>query len=367
MARNSQIDSTYRGQKHGLLRRVNLIRFLLPLALFSIVVVFETQEHWLETGKFEFQLISEIVFFGILGPLAVFLTLTYIMSLMQQLIAAREETETTNRSLEKTVAERTAALAERNDELAAANKELQQLDQMKSDFVSLVSHELKAPLTTLNGGLEMVLLSGELPEKTRRILGVMAGETQRLTHFVQTILDVSQLEAGKLVLNPGPIAVRPLLERAAETVLPDNGRALHWHIERDLPPLWADEIYFEEIVRNLLTNANKYTPVTAPIDIAARMDDHCLKVSITDYGPGIPANQQAQLFDQFYRQERGDKVSTRGWGLGLHFAKALTEVQGGCLTLTSPAHSDPAAPGTRFTITLPLTEEVPEDGEVALD
>ena len=367
MAGNSQMDSTRQGQKHDLIRRVNLIRFLLPFALFSIVVVFETQEHWLETGKFEFQLISEIVFFGILGPLAVFLTLTYIMSLMQQLIAAREETEATNRSLEITVTERTAALGERNDELAAANKELQQLDQMKSDFVSLVSHELKAPLTTLNGGLEMVLLSGELSEKTRRILGVMAGETQRLTHFVQTILDVSQLEAGKLVLNPGPIAVRPLLERSAATVLPENGRALHWHIEPDLPPLWADEIYFEEIVRNLLTNADKYTPATAPVDIAAYVADHCLKVSITDYGPGIPPDQQAQLFDQFFRQERGDKVSSRGWGLGLHFAKALTEAQGGCLTLTSPAHHDPSAPGARFTITLPLTEEVPEDGEVALD
>ena len=363
MASISKMDSTRRDQKHSLVWRVNLIRFLLPLALFSFVVLFEVQEH----GGYEFELIPEIVFFGILGPLAIFLTLTYIMSLMQQLIAAREETEVTNRSLEKTVAERTAALGERNDELAAANKELQQLDQMKSDFVALVSHELKAPLTTLNGGLEMALLSGDLPEKTRRILGVMARETQRLTHFVQTILDFSQLEAGKLVLNPGPIAVRPLLERAAAAILPENGRPLHWQIEPDLPPLWADEIYFEEIVRNLLTNADKYTPATAPVDIAIYVDDHCLKVSITDYGPGIPADQQAQLFDQFYRQERGDKVSSRGWGLGLHFAKALTEAQGGCLTLTSPVHHDLTSPGSRFTITLPLTKEVPEDGEAALD
>ena len=363
MASISKMDSTRQDQKTSLIRQVNLIRFLLPLALFSLVVLFETQEH----GGYEFELIPEIVFFGIVGPFAVFLTLTYIMSLMQQVIAAREETEVINRSLEITVAERTAALGERNDELAAANKELQQLDQMKSDFVALVSHELKAPLTTLNGGLEMALLSGDLPEKTRRILGVMARETQRLTHFVQTILDFSQLEAGKLVLNPGPIAVRPLLERAAAAILPENGRPLHWQIEPDLPPLWADEIYFEEIVRNLLTNADKYTPATAPVDIAIYVQDHCLKVSITDYGPGIPADQQAQLFDQFYRQERGDRVSSRGWGLGLHFAKALTEAQGGCLTLTSPAHPDPAVPGARFTITLPLTEEVPEDGEVALD
>ena len=201
-------------------RQVDLIRFFLPLLLFTIVAVFEIQEHWLDTGKFEFQLVSEIVFFGVIGPTAVFFALTYIKFLLLEVITAREETKAINRSLEQTIAERTATLAERNDELATANVELQKLDEMKSDFVSLVSHELRAPLTTLNGGLEMALQTSEqLPEKTRHILDVMAVESERLTRFVQTILDVSQLEAGQLSLNPGPIAVRPLLERSAVTVL----------------------------------------------------------------------------------------------------------------------------------------------------
>jgi signal transduction histidine kinase len=345
------------------LRQVDLIRFLLPLLLFVVVVVFEIQEHWLATGEIEFEMASEILFFGIMGPLAVFFALTYFKFLLQEVISAREETEAINLSLEQTVSERTAALAKRNEELANANHELQKLDEMKSDFVSLVSHELRTPLTTLNGGLEMVLQSGDqLPERTRHILDVMVGESQRLTRFVQTILDVSQLEAGRISLNLGPVAVRPLLERAATTVLANGNRPILWHIQADLPPLWADEIYFEEIVRNLLTNAEKYSPPDAPVDIAAGIKDHCLKVSVTDFGPGIPASQQEIVFNRFERLNENDKELRQGWGLGLYFARTLTEAQGGCLTLVSPVHSDSDQPGTRFTITLPLTKEVPEDG-----
>ncbi len=352
-------------KKHDLLWQVNLIRFLLPLTLFFVVVMFEFQEdkHWQNPGTVEFSLISEIVFFGVLGPTAVFFVITYIMILMKQLVAAREETEAANRSLEKTVAERTATLAERNAELAQANRDLQELDEMKSDFVSLVSHELRAPLTTLNGGLEMALQEGDqLPPKTRHILDVMAEESRRLTQFVQTILDVSQLDAGHITLNLGPLAVRPLLERAAASVLIEDKRAVKWQIQPDLPPLWADEIYFEEIVRNLLTNADKYSPPDAPIEIAAYTADHCLKVAVTDYGPGIPENKKKSIFARFERIERGDKVTYRGWGLGLYFADALTHAQGGCLTLESPVRHHAQRPGSRFIITLPLTEEVPEDG-----
>jgi signal transduction histidine kinase len=345
------------------LRQVDLIRFLLPLLLFVFVVIFEAQEHWQDSGAFRFMMATEILIFGIIGPLAVFFAFTYFKFLLQEVISAREETEAINQSLEQTVAERTVALAKRNVELAKANQELQKLDEMKSDFVSLVSHELRAPLTTLNGGLEMVLQSGEqLPVRTRHILDVMVRESQRLTQFVQTILDVSQLEAGRLSLNLGPVAVRPLLERAATNVLASSKRPILWHIQPDLPPLWADEIYFEEIVRNLLTNAEKYSPPDAPVDISAGINDHCLNVSVTDYGPGIPAGQQEVIFNRFERFKQSDKALQPGWGLGLYFARALTEAQGGYLTLDSPVHSDPDRPGARFTITLPLTEEVPEDG-----
>lgn len=342
--------------------RVNLIRFFLPVLLFVVVAVYETEEHWLITGQFEFDLVGEILFFGIVGPLAVFFSVTYIVSLLKQLIKAREETEALNRDLEDLVAERTATLETRNLELAQANAKLQQLDQMKSDFVSLVSHELRAPLTNLNGALELALQNADhIPPQTQRILTLMANESQRLTRFVQNLLNVSQFEAGKLALNPGPVAVMPLLTRAVATVLPDTRRPIHWQIPSDLSPLWADEVYLEEIIRNLLLNADKYTPPQSPIDLTVLADNHCLKIMITDYGLGIPAAFHEKIFDRFYRQERGDQISSQGWGLGLYFARVLTEAQGGCLTLTSPVHDNAQMPGARFTLTLPLTEEVPDD------
>ncbi len=111
----------------------------------------------------------------------------------------------------------------------------------------------------------------------------------------------------------------------------------------------------------LLTNADKYCASDQPIEISAYIEGHCLKVTVTDYGPGIPDNQKESIFSRFERLEHGDKVAHRGWGLGLYFAKVMTEAQGGNLTLQSPVHQDVQHPGSCFTITLPLTEDVPED------
>ena len=340
------------------LRRVNLIRFVLPILLFTVVAVYETQEHWIKTGQLEFDLVSEIVFFGILGPLAVFFTITHLLNLLKTLERARQETENLNRNLEFLVEERTTALETKNLELAKANSELHQLDKMKSNFVSLVSHELRAPLTNLNGALELTLQNtDQIPAQTQRFLALMSQESSRLTLFVRNLLDMSQLEAGKLTLNVGPVAVLPLMTRAVETVLPNTNRPINWETPSALPPVWADEIYLEEVIRNLLTNADKYTTPQSPIDLAVSVNAAVMEIAITDYGPGIPAAYQDKVFEQFYRQENGDKVSSRGWGLGLYFARALTEAQAGCLTLISPVHKAPQLPGTRFTITIPLAEE----------
>ncbi len=342
--------------------RANLIRFILPIVLFVVVSSLETPEHLSRIGRLDTPFFSEITLFGVVGPLAVFLSITYIISLLKKLIKARAETEQLNRNLELLVKERTATLATRNIELAQANTQLQKLDQMKSDFVSLVSHELRAPLTNLNGALELTLQNvQQIPLQTQRVLGLMALECQRLTSFVQNLLDMSRLEAGRLKLTLGPVAVIPLLTRAVATVLPDTRRPIQWQVTTHLPPVWADEVYLEEIIRNLLINADKYTPPTTPIDIAVLVEEHCLKIMLTDYGPGVPMDAQGKIFERFYRQENGDQVSNRGWGLGLYFAKALTEAQGGCLKITSPVHASSQNPGSCFRITLPLTEEVPDD------
>ncbi|MBE2238989.1 MAG: HAMP domain-containing histidine kinase [Caldilineaceae bacterium] len=353
------------------LRHVNILRFLLPVLLFVVANGFEIYEHWTEITLLNLQLLGEVLFFGVLGPILVFTWVSYVGVLLQKLNLANKQMAALNQGLEKQVAERTAMLALRNEELACANAELagmnndlKKLDQMKSDFVALVSHELRAPLTNLNGAIEMTLQSQhELSEQSRRVLQVMASESARLTDFVRTILDLSRLEAGKIKFNPGPIAVKPMLARSVASSLGHTERPVIWHMEAQTPPVWADEIYVEEIVRNILVNAEKYTPSDSPVKISVSTSTArpgFVQIAVTDHGPGIAAEAQAHIFDRFYRIKSEDGGVIPGWGLGLYFAHTLTEAQGGCLTLTSPVHDDAHFPGACFTITLPVAQETPE-------
>ncbi len=343
------------------LRRVKQIRITLPIVLFLIVAPYEIWEHWIMKGTFgyDFHLISEVLFFGVLGPSAVFIALTYIVALLEKQMSIGARLEALNHDLEQKVAERTEELATRNSDLAGANKELQKLDQLKSDFVSLVSHELRGPLTTLNGGLELALqYTKQLPPEAQRILTVMSRESQRLTEFVQTILDVSRLEAGKMVPTPGLVAVLPLLRRVVEIMCNCQDRPILWDVPSSLPPVWADEVYLERILCNLLSNADKHSSPGQPIEIAAHQENGTLLVTISDHGPGIPLEFQSKIFDRFQRAERGDRIMTKGWGLGLYFARALARSQNAQVSLRSPVFEDEMYPGAAFTVSIPIASEI---------
>lgn len=138
---------------------------------------------------------------------------------------------------------------------------------------------MRGPLTTLNGGLELALQANtDLPPQSRRILEVMAHESARLTQFVQTVLDVSRLEADKLVFNMGPVALHPLLYRVVKTSYANSTREVSWSIPDGLPPVWADETYLEEILSNLLSNADKYSSPNMPVVIAAQTNNDSAEV-----------------------------------------------------------------------------------------
>ena len=365
-----QITTPAQTLHEKILRLVNILRFLLPALLVIVANGFELYEHWNQILLYDIQLLGEILIFGVLGPVLVFVWLSYIGVLIKKLAFVNGELAKANMSLEKQVAERTAMLALRNQELANANaelasknQELHQLDQLKSDFVSLVSHELRTPLTTLNGAIEMTLQAHcTLPEQPRQLLEVMATESRRLTSFVQTILDLSQLEAGKIRFNPGMVAVKPLLMRSVAATLGHTNRPVVWRTASRTPPVWADEIHVEQIVRNILTNADKYTPSGSPVEIAVNQVSDGIQIDIIDHGPGIPASAQPRIFERFHRQPGVDGGVTPGWGLGLYFARALTEAQGGRLTVASPVHADAEHPGTRFSILLPLAEAPAVEG-----
>lgn len=340
---------------------LNLLQWAVPLFLAATAVVFEVVEHGLENKlRFDLAFISETFIFGLMGPLIVGFIIAWMRELVNAEKRAIEEVHVLNRELEIKVVERTTALEQRNAELDKANQQLKQLDELKSEFVSLVSHELRAPLTALNGGLEVVLQSADiLPPASRRTLETMVDESARLTEFVQTILDVSRLEAGRFTLNLGPVAVAPILHRSVEVLL-GTRRSVKWTLPAEIPPVWADEIHYEHIIRNLLRNADKYSPVEKPIEIKVQISAGNICVDIIDSGMGIAPEMQEKIFERFQRGQIGESASP-GWGLGLYFAKKLAEAQGGALTLQSPRWPDTDTPGSAFTITLPIATDAPEE------
>ncbi len=337
---------------------LDVLQWALPLFLAVTAIIFELIEHRDEMDDPYF--IGEMIIFGLMGPIIIRGILVWMHGLMNAQQQANAEILALNRDLESKVNERTAALAQRNAELDRLNTELRDLDEMKSDFVALVSHELRAPLTALNGGLELALQSSEnLPERSRAILEIMTEESRRLTDFVQSILDVSRLEAGKLAITLGPVAVRPLVEQAAAIILASGQRKVEWDITAGLPPIWGDETYLEQVIRNLISNADKYSPSNKPIQLCAALNDDKIRISVKDYGAGISLEMGERIFSRFSRLQSAES-SPPGWGLGLYLGQKLIEAQNGEIGFISPVWKDAEAPGSEFYILMPIAQ-MPED------
>jgi signal transduction histidine kinase len=343
-------------------RLLAIIQWALPLSLSLLSNVYEFMEHQILKGQpFSSSLSMEVLLFGIIGPSIVAAVIFYIRSLLVEQARIQTELVELNRQLEQKIQERTIALEQRNRELAGANVELHKLDELKSEFVALVSHELRAPLTTLNGALEVSLQAeNTMPSSARATLRIMSTESKRLTEFVQTILDLSRIEAGKLIINPGPVAIRPLLEQAASVVLVQSERVIEWNICGDLPPVWADEVLLEQVVRNLLSNADKYSPPRTRITIGVcALDEHNIRISVRDHGAGITPQLREHLFERFVRGQTGESAPP-GWGLGLYLGRKLIEAQNGTIGVESPAWPSRDAPGSNFYLVLPIAD-TPED------
>lgn len=354
----------------GTIRWLRVVRWLLPLLLASVALSFELNEHVLrEPMEISPGLIGEIIIFATIGPVAVALTLGWMTRLIAGYQRTSAELFALNQDLERSVEDRTENLqaASRqlvvaNESLSRANEELRQLDRLKSEFVSLVSHQLRAPLTNINGALEVIAAdAASLPAASRRTLEILGIEGQRLSHLIQAILEISRLESGRLTPRLGAVAVEPLLVRTSQSVLAASPeRSWSVAVSPALPPAWADEVLAEEVVRNLLENALRYSPADRPIEVRAQVVGAHIEVSVTDHGPGVPATEREKIFRSFHRVDADDST-VAGYGLGLYFADKLTRAQGGSIRVETPIHAEPAAPGSRFTFSLPIAGDAPDE------
>ena len=350
-----------------LVRNLSLLQRGLPLAIFLVVVVHQIF-HILVIDRWPvwIRLLSSIGIYGLIGPLVTWWTLRWITEQILEKEEAERKILQLNRELEARVAQRTEELArayeelrERNRALEAANEELKELDQLKSDFVSMVSHELRAPLTNINGSIELMLSDDSMdPETQRAMLRIIAEQTARLTRLVQGILNVSRIEARKLEIHPEVVFIHPILEKVVREIAQTTERHVFELPEQPLPPVWADPDRLQEILSNLLDNAVKYSPDGGTIRIGAQVLDDRMVISVSDPGLGIPARELDKIFEKFHRVDRGDARATYGHGLGLYISKRLVEAHGGDIWVESELGR-----GSTFYFTLPLAEI----GEIELE
>jgi PAS domain S-box-containing protein len=248
----------------------------------------------------------------------------------EQIAADRAELERMNVLLEQKVSEKTASLSEAYHQLEQQHQALQKLDQLKSEFVSMVSHELRAPLTNISGGIELTLAGTRPdPQRTRQNLTLVQAEIRRLSRFVETILDISALDAGRLPLYPAPTSLPAVAEALARQMFAMPGiQRIRWQIPTDLPAVMADEQALASILFHLIDNAIKYAP-TGEITVQAHAEDGRVSVAVLDAGPGIPAESLPMLFDRFYRLNAGDAQMVYGHGLGLYMVHRLLTAMDG--------------------------------------
>lgn len=270
-----------------------------------------------------------------------------IQAAYDELQAVHLQLEALNTGLELKVAERTANLMDAYRRLEEQNKMLQELDQLKSDFVSMVSHELRNPLNNLGGGLELLLARPKNRVGGKGTLTLMQAEVRRLTRFVESILDVSAIEAGRLELNPIPLSLGPILEQISEQwASPEDTGRIQVQLQADLPEVIAAQTALESVLRHLVDNAIKYAP-GGPVIVSASLEDGHVCIQVRDFGPGIPEDKRNFLFERFQRLDAKDSQSVYGYGLGLYLSRRLLEEMDSTLTFDAPEEG-----GARFSFRL---------------
>ena len=254
-----------------------------------------------------------------------------------ELQAVHLQVETLNTELEARVQERTRTLQEAYDRLEDQNRQLQELDRLKTDFVSMVSHELRTPLNNLGGGLELMLSRQRSAQADPQTLQLMQDEIRRLTRFVENILNLSALDAGRLELRPIPLSPAVAVDEVLRKRFPAAGleRVVN-QVSPDLPLVLADEAALLSVLHHLLDNALKYA-ADGPVIIRARLESDALRIEVVDRGPGIPPEKRHLLFERFQRLDARDSQSVYGYGLGLYLSRRLLNAMRSDLCYETPA------------------------------
>jgi signal transduction histidine kinase len=231
---------------------------------------------------------------------------------------------------------------------------VQDTNQAKSKFVSLVTHELRIPMTSIRGYTDLLRQKavGPVNEQQLHFLNIIRNNVDRMSTLVSELSDISRIESGRMKLELGYIVLPGYIDEALQNLRPkleEKNQSLQTSIPMNLPKIFADPARVVQILTNLMSNAWKYTPEGGQITVRVAPQDRVVRVEIQDNGVGISPEDQRMLFNQFFRSEDPAVREQPGWGLGLNITKRLVEMMGGEIGVHSKVKE-----GSTFWFTLPL-------------
>ncbi len=236
---------------------------------------------------------------------------------------------------------------------------MQRVEQERAQrpkFISVVTHELRLPLTSIKGYADLLVkgIVGPINEQQQQFLEVIRNNVARMAVLLDRLSEKGKLESGRLKLRREPVAVNEVIARAVVAYLPlckEKQQTLETQVPEQLPPVWGDPDRVMQILTALLDNAHRYTPEGGHITLGAVVQGQEVQIWVQDNGIGIAPEEQGRLFEAFFRSEDQRVRDQPGWGLALHVAWLLAQRMGGRLT----AVSQPGE-GSRFTLALPIAQ-----------
>ena len=303
--------------------------------------------------------------FGVPGKIAIFFVFAsigylFIKNILKE-AEQKEQLEDFNKNLNQKVADQTVEIraayeAEKKAriELEKANKELQELDKRKSEFLSVVAHQLRTPLSGIKWALNIILQDTKDPisEAHRKLLSTCNEGNERMITIVNTLLNADRVSAKDFRLELQAVDLVALISTSiSETKLSTEERSITIAFEHDehIPPVMADPEMLRVAFQNLLDNAVKYSQREGTVSVRAVLKGPQVECSVADAGIGIPADQQRYIFSRFFRARNAISADPNGNGLGLFVVKSIVEKLGGRVWFTTEEHK-----GTTFYFVLPV-------------
>lgn len=240
-------------------------------------------------------------------------------------------------------------------ELKTSNAQLRHLDATKDEFLSMASHQLRTPLTSVKGYLSMVLEgdTGKINDMQKHLLGEAFTSSERMVHLIHDFLNVSRLQTGKFMLEAKPVNLAKLIEseiQALKQVADARNMRLELEIENDIPLLKIDETKLQQVVMNYIDNALYYSrPENPVVKIKLNKTDEAVELRVVDGGIGVPKVEQQQLFEKFFRANNARKQRPDGTGVGIYLAKKVINAHGGEIIFESEEGK-----GSTFGFSLPI-------------